>query len=497
MTQARETLGAKLNGTQPQSNASPGEPTHEWFPRRHHMLPVILVAMFMAQFDLYMVNVALPVLQHDLNASDAALQLIVSGYAFTYAAGLITGGRLGDIIGHRRMFVIGMASFGVASLLCGVSTSGAMLVWFRLLQGVTAAAMMPQVLALITSSFPPAERPKALSWFGFTIGVGAVTGQVIGGMLLQAHIAGLGWRVIFFVNVPIAIVTVALALRSLPLHESSRRARLDIPGAVGVTASLGLLLFPLIVGRSQGWPWWSWAMLIGSVPVMVAALAWEQRLQHSGGTPILSLQLFTEKAFNLGLFLSVVLLSAFFSFIFCVTLVLQDGIGLDPLHAGLTFGPLGIGFAAASIVARPYVQKYGARAIVVGTVLVIVAFATVIVLASARLESLTAVELAIPMMFVGIGNGIAVPTVTGQVLARIRPTYAGAASGVLTTVQQFSSTIGIAGIGGVFFAVLGSRGQPADYVSSLVASSICSLVLVAVAALLSLWLVRVTRSATV
>jgi EmrB/QacA subfamily drug resistance transporter len=497
VTQAWKTLGAELHGAQPQSKPSPRERTHEWFPRRHRMLPVVLVAMFMAQFDLYVVNVALPVLQHDLKAGAAELQLIVGGYAFAYAAGLITGGRLGDIIGHRRMFILGMAGFGVASLLCGVSTSGTMLVWFRLLQGLTAAAMVPQVLALITSSFPPAEQPKALSWFGFTIGVGAVAGQIIGGALLQANVAGLGWRVIFFVNVPIALITVPLALRNLPLRETSKRARLDIPGVVGVTASLGLLLFGLIVGRSQGWPWWSWATLIASVPVMAAALAWERRLERAGGTPILSLQLFSEKAFNLGLLLSFVLLSAFFSFVFCMSLVLQHGIGLDPLHAGLTFGPGGIGFAVAAIVARPYVQKFGARVIVVGTVLVTVAFLAVIVLANAHPGSLTAVELAIPMTFVAIGNGIAVPALIGQVLARIPPTHAGAASGVLATAQQFSSTIGIVGVGGVFFAALGARGQRADYASSLVVSSMCDLALVAVAALLALRLERVTRPATV
>lgn len=462
--------------------------------RSTSMLPVIFVAVFMAQFDLYVVNVALPVLQHDLSASEPQLQMFVGGYAFTYAAGLILGGRLGDHFGQRRMFVLGMIGFGVASLLCGVSPSASGLVVARLLQGATAAAMVPQVLSLITATVAPTDRPRALSWFGVTIGVGAVAGQVLGGLLLQANVAGLGWRVIFLINGPIAAVTAGLAARAIPTIERRSSARLDIIGAVGITASLGCILLPLVIGRSQGWPVWSWVALITALPVTTGFALWERRLVRSGGAPIVPPVLFTERAFNLGLGLSVILFSAFFSFVFTTSLVLQSGLGLDPLGAGLAFGPLGVAFAVASVGARTYVLRHGAKVIVTGALVVFVAMIAVIVLTSVRGESLRPVELAIPMTALGFGNGIAVPAVIGQVLARIQPSHAGAASGVLSTAQQFSSALGIAVIGGVFFAVLGRGASAGDYASALHAAVWVDLLLVAVGVALALLLVRTGRA---
>src|SRR6266567_1045277 len=171
--------------------------------RRWLMLPVVLLAMFMAGFDIWVVNVAAPSLQRDLHVSDAALQLIVGGYAFMYASGMVTGGRMGDLVGYRRMFMIGVATFAAASLLCGLAQSPAELIGARLLQGLTGAAMVPQVLALITATFPAPERSRALAWFGVTMGLAFVSGQILGGLLLQANILGLGWRAIFLVNVPV------------------------------------------------------------------------------------------------------------------------------------------------------------------------------------------------------------------------------------------------------------------------------------------------------
>ena len=228
------------------------------YPRRWLMLPVLLSAMFMAQLDLYVVNVAAPSLQYDILAGQAALELIVAGYGFTYASGLVTSGRLGDLVGARKMFLGGMVAFTLASLLCGLAQSPGQLVVARLLQGLCGAAMVPQVLALITAVFPPPERPRALGWFGVTVGVGAVAGQVLGGALLEGDVFGLGWRAIFLVNVPVGLVAVLFAQRLLPHRAGTRRAKLDPLGAVGVSASLALALIPLVLGRSEGWPAWVW-----------------------------------------------------------------------------------------------------------------------------------------------------------------------------------------------------------------------------------------------
>jgi MFS family permease len=247
-------------------------------PRRWLALPVILLATFVAQFDLYVVNVALPILQRDLHAGDAELQLIVGGYAFVYAAGLITAGRLGDRIGHRRMFLIGMGAFGLASLWCGLAQGPVDLVVARLAQGLTAAAMVPQVLALISLTFAPSERARALSAFGVVIGVGSVAGQVLGGVILNADLFGLDWRPIFLVNVPIALIGVIAGSLLLPRHEASTHSRFDLLGAAGIPIGLALVLVPLTVGRGVGWPWWTWASLALATIVLAATLQWERYL---------------------------------------------------------------------------------------------------------------------------------------------------------------------------------------------------------------------------
>src|SRR6266700_5110686 len=268
--------------------------------RRWLMLPVVLLAMFMAGFDIWVVNVAAPSLQRDLHVSDAALQLIVGGYAFMYASGMVTGGRLGDLFGYRRMFMIGVVSFAAASLLCGLAQSSTELVAARLIQGLTGAAMVPQVLALITATFPVAERSRALAWFGVTMGVGFVSGQILGGGLIQANIFGLSWRSIFLVNVPVGVLALVAAALVVPHAWGQRRPRLDPLGAVGISVSIALALVPLALGRDQGWPPWAWASLATSLPLLGLTVLWERRLARRNGEPLLYLPLFRDRTFSAG-----------------------------------------------------------------------------------------------------------------------------------------------------------------------------------------------------
>lgn len=444
-------------------------------PLRWVMLPVVLVAMFMAQFDLYVVNVGLPVLQRELGASEAGLELIVGGYAFTYAAGLITGGRIGDQFGHRRAFLVGMVLFGLASLLCGLAATSTQLVAFRLIHGLTAALLVPQVLALITRAFPPAERTNALSWFGVTMGVGAVAGQVLGGVLLNFDVLGLGWRTIFLINVPIALATAVLGLRSLPRHDRTEPSSFDLIGAVGITTALGLVLVPLVLGRGEGWAPWIWICLALSIPTLVLTLFRERTLERRGGRPIVPLALFSRAAFTVGLGASVALFAAFFSEVFTLTLVLQNGLGLTPLSAGLMFAPLGIAFAVASICAKGVIARRGPTVIAFGAGLAVIGFFALAVISLCAGTDLTAWMLPGPMIAIGLGNGTAVPALIGTVLAKIDPLHAGAAAGVLTTAQQFSSAMGIAAIGAVFFTALGSSdaADTASYAHALAVASLC------------------------
>ena len=334
--------------------------------RRWLMLPVVLLAMFMAGFDIWVVNVAGPSLQRDLHVSDAALQLIVGGYAFMYASGMVTGGRLGDLVGYRRMFMIGVASFAVASLLCGLAQSPAELVGARLLQGLTGAAMVPQVLALITATFPAPERSRALAWFGVTMGLAFVSGQILGGLLLQADVLGLGWRAIFLVNVPVGAAALIAAALVVPRARGHRRPRLDPPGAAGVSASVALALVPLTLGHDEGWPAWTWACLAACVPVFALTLAWERRLTRRGGEPLLDLPLFRDRAFSAGAALNFALVFFFGSFMFVLTLLLQDGLGQSPLRAGLEAGPLALAFTTMSILGPRLAARLGPRSITLG-----------------------------------------------------------------------------------------------------------------------------------
>jgi EmrB/QacA subfamily drug resistance transporter len=460
----------------------------EPYPARWQLLPVLLAAMFMAQFDLNAVNVATASIQRDLHAGQAALELIVAGYGFTYASGLITGGRLGDLFGNRRMFLVGALAFTVASALCGAAQSPNQLIIARLLQGLTGAAMVPQVLAQVTSVFPAPERPRALSWFGVTVGLGAVAGQVLGGTLLDLDLFGLGWRVIFLVNVPIGVIAASAAYRLIPRKPAGTRTALDPLGAIGISLSLGLLLVPLVLGRTESWPVWTWACVALSIPVAVITLTWETRLNRRGGQPMLQLSLFEDSIFNRGVVVGLGLFGGFYSLMFVLALVLQFGLGLSPLRAGLTFGPLGLAFAVASILAPRFAPRYGARLITVGSTIAAIGAVTLYAALQISSQDVTVGRLIAPMILIGLGNGVAVPVTIGAVLSGAHPRHAGAAAGVLTTTQQFSGAAGVAVLGTIFFTLLGSGSSLPDYASAGAGVVLIVFALILIAGLCSLLL---------
>ncbi|SEK49180.1 MFS transporter [Streptacidiphilus jiangxiensis] len=465
------------------------------YPQRWRMLPTLLAALFMAQFDLYVVNVAGPTLQRELHVGQAALELVVAGYGFTYASGLVTGGRLGDLFGTRRMFLAGTLAFTVASLLCGLAQSPVELVAARLVQGLTGAAMVPQILATITAVFPTGERPRALAWFGVTIGVGSVAGQVFGGMLLQFDLAGLGWRVIFLANVPIGLLAAVAAARLLPRLTPARRAGLDPVGVVGLSGSLALALAPLALGRTEGWPLWTWVSLGASVPVMALTLLWERSLGRRGRQPVLDLALFSDAAFSRGLIVTVALYSGYFGFTFALSLLMQGGIGLTPLQAGLTFMPLGLAFSVASMRAQRVAARIGPRLITIGLSIAVAGYGLLLLVLQLSGGHASALRVVGPMMLVGFGNGLAIPILFGTVLGRIAPGSAGTGSGVLTTAQQFASAAGVTGLGSVFFALVGAGHGTLVYATAMEWVLGLSLVLTLAAALVIRSVARPARTA--
>ncbi|MGW6496356.1 MFS transporter [Nonomuraea angiospora] len=411
------------------------------------MLAVLLAAWFMAQFDFFVVNVAAPSIERDLHAGPAALELIVGGYAFTYAAGMITGGRLGDRYGYRRLFIWGVVAFTIASVLCGIALNPAQLVAARLLQGLAGAAMVPQVLATISAVYSPSERAHALGWYGVAGGLGSIAGQVLGGLLLTADTLGLGWRVIFLINLPVGLIVVPLAVWLLPEVETARRARLDVPGAAGLAAGLALVLVPLGLGNSLGWPIWMWISMGAAVPVFVLTWRWQQALGARGGQPVLDLALLKVHSYLAGVGSIVAFMAYFASFMFTLTLLLQGGLGLTAFQAGLAFAPMGVLFSVTSILGTRLVRRYGLIVVVIGGSIIGLGLALMVVGAGLGLPYIM-----IALMLVGSGNGLVLPQLIGAALVEVAPHQAGIGSGILSTAQQFAGAGGVAVIGAVFFA---------------------------------------------
>lgn len=443
---------------------------------------IVLTATFMAQFDFFVVNVAAPSLRHTLHTGDVGLELIVGGYAFTYASGLVLGGRLGDMFGHRRMFILGMAGFTVASVLCAVSGNSAELVAARLGQGLAAAMLLPQVLAIIAATFEPVARTSAMAWYGVAGGAGAIAGQVLGGLLIDVDANGFGWRLIFWANVPIGVLGVIAAATLLPQAPATSRASrssLDPLGALGLAMSIGLLLVPLVLGRTTGWPWWAWICLASAVPCGAATVAWERALLRRGRQPVLDLALLSVRSFRRGLLANSLFMAFFASYMFALALLLQSAMGLDPLQAGLAFAPAALTFSASALAAPALIRHW--RFTMPGASLLTAAGLVVLgaLVASDGTSVPKAVVIALAAV-ISLGNGVLLPSLVGAALIDIAGPSAGAAAGAVNTAQQFASAVGVAGIGTVYFAA-STRAAPAH--GMVWVATVCALLVLAVGCL--------------
>jgi EmrB/QacA subfamily drug resistance transporter len=440
------------------------------------VLAAVLPGMFMNVFDFFAVNVATPVLHRDLGSGPPALELIVGGYGLTFSLGLVTGGRLGDRYGRRRVFFAGMAAFTAASALCGLAPTSDVLVGARLLQGAAAAMMVPQVLSIIRVSFPARERRIALGVYGMTIAVGQVSGQALGGILLSADIGGLGWRPIFLVNVPVAALTFLFGFRRVPESVSPACPSLDLAGVGLLTLTAGLLTVPIVEGGALGWPPWCWLSLAAG-PAAGAAFVWWEHRAAASRQPLVDLGLFRSKDFRRGLLVNVTLYATISSFFFVLGLYLQTGRGDSPLAAGLTFVPLAAGNFMASLASGALVGRYGRGTLTAGAALQ--AAGLLVLLAASAPSRPEALVLGGVTLF-GLGQGLLIPPIIGVVLSRVPVADSGAATGVLVTTQQLSGTVGIALVSLGFFA-----GGGASYVSGFRVALACDLVLAAGSLVLS------------
>src|SRR5580658_3711691 len=326
------------------------------------LLPVVLTAAFMITLDFFIVNVAIPSLQRELHAGTAAIQWVVAGFGLAVAAVLITASRLGDAFGRRRLFTI-------ASAACGLAPTVGLLVAGRVLQGISAGLMTPQVLAILRTSYSDQAQARAFSMFGLSLGIGAVSGQLIGGLLIRADVLGLDWRTCFLINVPVGVAAVALTPRVVPESRGPARAALGIPGMVIASVALVAITAPLIQGRQAGWPAWTWPCLAGGC-VLLAAFAWYQhRVAARGGTPLIDPALFRERAFTAGLLAQLVFWTGQASFFLVLALYLQEGRGLTALASGVVFTAIGAGYLVTSSTAHHLARLLGRQVIAVGAVI--------------------------------------------------------------------------------------------------------------------------------
>ena len=425
--------------------------------RRWLGLGGLLVATFMGILDVFIVNVAAPSIQTELRASFGDLQMVLAGYVLAYAVGLVSGGRLGDTYGRKRLFLAGVVGFTVASVGCAVAPNPGVLILIRVVQGFAAAVMLPQVLSIVQVAFPVGERPRALGFYGATIGLGSIAGQLVGGALIAADVGGLGWRTVFLVNVPMGVLAVALVMPAVRESRADETPRLDLAGAGLLAVALMLLLYPLVEGPAMGWPGWTFATLGASIPVFAGFIVWERRLADRGGMPLLAPRLFRQRGFAVGLPVALVFYSGNAGLFLLLAYFLQDGLHLSALISGVVFLPLGVGFAAASLASRPLVASYGVRVLAVGAIIMAAGLLTAHWVTFPQSSTTQAWLLAPALLVVGVGQGLVAAPLIGEVLVGVAGGDAGAASGALLTATQAANALGVAVVGSVFTLLLGSR----------------------------------------
>jgi EmrB/QacA subfamily drug resistance transporter len=412
--------------------------------RRWLGLAVVLTGAFIAMLDTFIVNVAVPSIRADLHASYADGELVIAGYTLTYAIGQITGGRLGDRYGRRFLFTIGLAGFTLASALCALAPSPAVLVVGRLWQGAAAALLTPQVLAIIRVAFPEGRpRARAFAVMGVVVGLASVLGQILGGLVVGANLWGLTWRPVFLINLPIGAAALVATPMLVPESRSERAARLDRSGAVLSTAGLFLLVFPLIEGQQDGWPAWTLAMLAVSAVVLAMFVADQARKTARDRAPLLDTGLFAQRAFSLGAAAVFAFSATMPPLYLAFTVLVQTGYGASPFTAALYFAPLALAFSVTSFAAG-HLTRSGTRPVLLTGVLLNVAGAGIILVVCLAAPGTGPAILIPALVVIGAGEGLFLTPIFNAVLSGVADHHVGAASGALSTMQRLGNAVGLA-----------------------------------------------------
>ena len=447
-----------LDLTRPRDRAADAPPGQRWL-----MLAVLLGGQFMALLDAFVVNVAMPSIGADLHASGAALQLVVGGYSAAYAMLLITGARLGDLYGRRRMYLLGVAVFTAASLACGLAPDSGMLILARCVQGAAAAVLVPQILSVIQMRFTGAARATALSAWGLVLATGAVAGVVLGGLLVSADLLGAGWRPVFLINVPLGVLVAVLVPRVVPAdppragHNGPGARRLDLRGLAIAAPAVCLIVLPLVLGRELGWPAWTLGCVAAGLLLAGAFAAFERAVAARGGDPLLNLGVLRAPGLAAGLGTLLAVMAGYGGLLFVFTLHLQAGLGQSALRAGLSYIPMAGMFGLVGYFWRRLPTRLHPLLVPAGLALVAVAYLGLAV--AVRSGGPGGPLLWLALAVAGVGLGLTISPVLTQSLVGVPMSQAADASGLVATAAQLSQVIGVAAFGTVYLS-LAQRAGP-------------------------------------
>ncbi|MCX4642707.1 MFS transporter [Streptomyces sp. NBC_01446] len=433
-------------------------------PKRWMALLVLLVAAFMDMLDGTIANVASPAIQHGIGGGYSVIQWVLVGYQLSFALLLILGGRLGDIYGRKRMFLLGVVGFTLASLGAGAAQEPWQLVASRMVQGAFAGIMVPQILAIIHVTFSAKERAGAFAMYGGVAGLAAAIGMGAGGPLAEWDLFGLDWRLIFLINIPVGILGMIYAPRVLRESKAPHALKLDVRGVFLATAGLLLLIFPLLQGRELGWPLWGFVSMVASVPVLAAFVLWQKRKTALDRSPLMELALFRIRSFTSGLGVNLAFYIGIGMFNIGWTVYMQVGLGWSPMRAGLTSISFCVGaFLTSSAAMIALVPKFGRKVLQAGAVVTVAGTLSFLWAAGHYGSEISSWHLVVPMLLVGLGFGLIAAPLPQIVISEVPQKDAGSASGIVHTNAQLGFAIGGALVSVVFFAGLaGNTGSAID-----------------------------------
>ena len=417
-------------------------------PLRWFVFAVAITANIMDLMDATIVNVAGPSIRRALGGGASSLQWLPAGYTLAFAVFLITGARLGDMFGRRRLFLIGSAGFTVMSAACSAAPSMAVLIVFRVLQGSFGALMVPQGFGMLKEVFDEDEMTKVFGAYGPMLGLSTLAAPILAGALIEANLWGIGWRLVFLINVPIGIAAFVGALRVLPRTVAHPGIRLDTGGMVLIGAGLTAIIYPLIQGRAAGWPAWTFVSLAAGAILIVAFLLWERRLR---GDPLIEPGLLANRTYTSGLLVGFAFFGAFGGLLLCVSLFAQLGEGFSPIHAGLTLMAMVVGMFAGMGAGFALVGRLGRHLLHLGVVIV-GAGTVVLALTVTGARAASTLDLAPGLFLFGVGAGISMGQVFDFILAGVGMDEVGSATGVVEAMQQLASAVGVAVLGTIFFS---------------------------------------------